>query len=764
MARPPSKTITPLDQEWQDEENHEETAKGRSHAPHQDRFHEKRGTQETKYRKPSKKKIRDFLERPNIEEHSEISSLLESIPSISSEYGHLFAHEAVRHVESLARIREFDSRYYRDEHNFGDYVLDLDLLRIQDEENIDLAQMMPEIMGLRHQKNAVVEAGLDIIVGSATSSTTDMEHDYDNFMASKKAYDLIQKGVQNTESHEKIFEMIGVTPEKRELISPLLKILSSPDIGKAVRAETFTRFYLYISNGWAEFDLNEHNNDPKSIPVKNLVQEMRAGNKVSIAKLAKVFQDRFNDEDMFIHGIVENRGGKYKVKPAKPNGSNLFSMIKGTFQGSGVVDALIRDKENPSEITVAVITSDKDFTKSRDQLARHAIGIQNSIKEKTPPFKDGDYLASVQIHSTALMPENGRSSLREEIKAAYVAAGKSWDNRKDCDFFNLLPLFSLLSASSARGLNSSVVLNTRHKRYGAGNTPFEQREELEQVREVTDFFTSNLLKLGEAAPYIRLSWENPKSRSAFIQTFTMLMESVDGLHQRYGSIQQDDPQATPQEKETAEYVRKSLETIYPQIIKIVEMGAAQNNQLEFVNIGCRILSRQDPKWITQYNAHVVDRDEDGQQILVYSTSRQRAQELWNKEEKIRDLQQQIWSHLDTHAENKNLTEGTKANMAAVRKAFGLAAVKSVVNNEPDVIPTLMKINVGKKISFQHNEAIVSSTGKIIPLIEASGQEILEIARDITNVRNTGKDLIKKLSEKRKSKTLQIKERTSRIKK
>ena len=752
MERNPSKQEL-LDQELADDvaEKAGENKTKRGNSPHQDRFHEKRDWVGTQYRKPSKKKSGNFLDRAYATESSEMDFLLEAMPAIVSEFGSSFAREAVRASDSFSFIRRTDARYFQDDFSSRD-IPGLDLLGSTGEEDDTLIALLPEIMGLRWQRSNVVKTGVDIIVSSRDDSTKSISRDYDSFMASRRAYTLIKRGVAPSKASQAMLE--GFEDSRRTQLSPLVDLLSKPEVGAAVRAETFSRMSLYISSGWAEDDLREDNADPQAAKIRSLIQKMRDGGEVSLLEVSEAMQDRLTNPKIFIQGVVETRGGKYKIK--KITQQRLSEIRRDMFdgdrtQGSGMVDCIVRDARDPSLITMAVVTADPDFVKARDQLARHAMAIQNSIDAGDEPFRKGDRLASIQMHSLAMLPEENRSKLREELSAAYEAAGLTWDNRKDTDFYNLQVLFSLLGASSARGLDANVVLQTRHKRYGAGNTPFENREELDQVREVATYFAENIKRLGAASAYLRLSDpSSPRPKPAMLQPLTMLMESLDGLQQRYGSIRTDDPRANEKEKTTALFVRETIASVLPEIKAIAEMGAAQDNQLEFVNIACRVIGRHDARWITDYHAHVVDEDDQGRAISVHATSRKRAEELWEREKSTQNRQERLLKHIDDGISDRNMSDNTRASMAGVRKALAFAAVKF----DDQTIDSLISMGIGRRIQQNHKEVVIPSSGKITPLMAVTKEQMMEVARTICNAPSPDSKLAHMLSvgrQKRKEK-------------
>lgn len=706
--------------------------KRRSSGPHQAQHHKKVGTSEVQYRKASKKRWGDPLDRAYVTESSEADFLLEAMPSIVSEYGSAFAREAVRASDSFAWIRDFDSRYFSDPlAERTPNLAGLDLLGPGSYEDEDgLIDLLPELMQLRGQRAEVMKAGMDVIAGSPEDTTEAISKEYENFMGSHKAYSLIKKGRASGKAGMAALQNVVLNEARREQLQPLIDMLGQPEVGAAVRAETFSRMALYISSGWAEHDLNDGNHSAGAVKVRDLIERIRKGESVSVGDVQRVMSERLTAPEIFVQGVVETRGGKYKIKAL--SSKQLTGIRKDMFdgtqtQGSGMVDAIVRDARNPSLITVAVVTADKDFVKARDQLARHTLAIQNSIKEGHPPFSKGDQLASIQMHSLAMVPEGGRSQLRDDLQAAYVAGGVAWDNRNDTNFFNLQVLFSLLGASSSRGLDANTVLQTRHRRYGAGNTPFEQRDELEQAKEVAKYLAENIHRLGAAAPYLRLvNPSNPKPNAAILQPLSMLMESIDGLQQRYGSIRPDDPRAGKEEKIAAAFIRETIQGVLPQIKAIAEMGAAQDNQLDFVNTACRVIGRYDPSWITEYHAHVVDEDNEGRPVTVHAVSRARAEEIWARESSIRRRQDLILHHLQESIDKRDLSVTTRASLAGVRKALAFAAVKF----DDEMIDHLVKSGVGKRISQTHKEVVIPSTGKVIPLLFVNESQMKEVARQI----------------------------------
>lgn len=236
--------------------------------------------------------------------------------------------------------------------------------------------------------------------------------------------------------------------------APFLVRLVNGDVFPKVRAEVLARLAVYIRSGHAAKDFTSTDTtQSNTAAMRDLVKRLRDGETVSAQEVEGVLANRF-DELFVSMKVLRNKECVEGILPmAFPADSSSFSMrptdqdqskldYTGSVEGSGRIDAVIRDVNDLHRWHIAAATSNEDTTSQGDQLARHHAAIRNSIEMGIPPFNKQDSIGTLLFVSPCLMIQS-RIDLIQETGPSLTAAE--------------------IAAFNALGLHRQMSLNTHQR-------------------------------------------------------------------------------------------------------------------------------------------------------------------------------------------------------------------------------------------------------------------------------------------------------------
>lgn len=608
--------------------------------------------------------------------------------------------EMLRSVETHAFRRYHDFRHSFDESveavgRSDGYVHDL-LAPFAHANHEDIDHLIEPFERLMDQRRRTLKAGFAPLAMAKDKTTAGLTQEFQAFLASSEVFKLIRYGHKDVPPTAVDWEHVS---EQEQKIAPLVAWLSAPEMSAAVRAEALTHLSLYVESGWAEHDLGDAPSaDPAILALRELSRAIVAGEDISIAELTTAIQARF--DAVFISARVNSKAGlgRYTLE-VPPEGPGRFRVVDGKVQGAGVIDALIRCHDDPHRLIMATVTAEADTHKQRDQSIRHANAVIRAAEQGQPPLEKGDRLDQIRFFSLALMPTETRTDLRTEMELAWKASGQTWEKERHVDFFNLLPLFSMLGADiDGSILDTGVIFRTRHRRFGAGNTPFDaSRPEAEQAVEVARFLAQGIKELSTAMPYIRLSHASSDTRTIrkdFRLTFEMLTDAVHGLIEHYASANLHDPHTSAEQKQTTQAVLAQLKPVVDGLVTIAEHARIQGGSVKFADRALVLANKIDGHHRTMHTWNLGPGAEK-----VWALSRERAVALYDGEMRVRHQQstmkahlEQTMAHLQTSSKNANspiklvriaglVSEETFNHMMAIQIGKALTAHISPMDNQ-----------------------------------------------------------------------------------
>lgn len=666
-----------------------------------------------KQKEVEKKVISGVLKDNDFMYDDDLESILDAAPSLLGEYGEEMARAALAASDRVGIDLELDTM-------MADGDLDQArhrLAQMDFPESRLVALLAPGITALRQSRGDAAQASTKVIAGSDPET---IPQAFDKFLASKAALDVVKYG---NRSRRLSMHTPSNSPNG---VDAIINVLQAPEVRASIRAETLARFALYVQSGHAAADLSG-NHATKSIKdVVKVINMVKENKSVHPLELARVFELRFRE--VFVQCKLKRSSRRLQdVNEQQGQAMQQWAIDAAAgaanHQGPGMVDAVIRNHTDPSKIFVAIVTSDKDFIRSRDQLGRHVAAVTWAISSGQPPFKAGDSIQSIQAYSVPLIPDAGRSELKDELKAAYLSAGMEFD-AKDADFFNLLPLFSLLGANCAQGLDPNIVLQTRHRRYGASNTEFTNRDELDQAAEVMRYLAVHGERLARAAQHIRLSKPGDDlARKSFMAPMQMFMESLNGLRTAYAMVADDDDEVTDEHRSTAKIVREGLKSLKPHIQEIMEAGSIQAGPVEFVSMASSLLKEIDRSWDAK---SYKTKNPLLNGISVFAQSREQARLMEEREVGIRSRQQKMIEHIDQSLESRGLEKSTIKSMSGIGRAFALAAGRL----SDEQLQVLLDNEVGMHLSSANGRMMKHPRQQPVDVLFANPREICEASAEM----------------------------------
>lgn len=256
----------------------------------------------------------------------------------------------------------------------------------------------------------------------------------------------------------------GLDPDHE--FAPFLEWLSRGDIANQVKAEAMARIDLYIRSGHAAADLSpqeqpDPNHSETVLRMREIAGRLRRQEPVPEREVAAILERRF--EQLFspirVHKRDDCEQGTVPVaQEGKGMGFSLLQKDGGAVEGAGMIDAVIRDRDTPSLWHVATATSNDTPFSQRDQLPRHTAALLNAMDIGTPPFRQGDAIASLSFYAPAYMKTERRRWLGDTAPLT----------DQECEALNALQLYAQMGYRHTNRLQSELraVLWAEHRLAG----------------------------------------------------------------------------------------------------------------------------------------------------------------------------------------------------------------------------------------------------------------------------------------------------------
>ena len=249
--------------------------------------------------------------------------------------------------------------------------------------------------------------------------------------------------------------------------APFLVWILSADVFPKVKAEALARLVAYIRSGHAARDLTS--TDPEEASVQALravVARLRAGEAVAPQAVDEVLSQRFAELFAPVKVLRQDECAEGLLPIAVPATASSFSLFPqegrrteaGAVEGSGMIDAIIRDAVDPTRWHMAAATANDDTTSQADQLARHHAAVRNSMDMNIPPFQENDTLASLFFVSPSFLTPHRQSAL-EETGPTLTGA--------ECEALNALALYAQMGQQiNAKQMDPAAVMRFEHLAIG----------------------------------------------------------------------------------------------------------------------------------------------------------------------------------------------------------------------------------------------------------------------------------------------------------
>lgn len=246
--------------------------------------------------------------------------------------------------------------------------------------------------------------------------------------------------------------------------APFIASICTPTVLSNVRAETLARLSVYVRSNHAAQDFGLVVSDQPSVTaMREVLTRLRAGEPVAGPELEKVLDQRFAELFEPIKVVACPQTGLPVAVQARHSsyaGRVSADSPRGSAEGSGMVDAFLRDALDPRRIHIAAATSNEDTSSQRDQLARHPTAIRNSIEMGLPPFSTSDELGSMSFINQAMLTDQRVKQLTGNVKG--------W-SASDREAVESLALYAMLGHQAINPLQVDLthILRFNHQPVGA---------------------------------------------------------------------------------------------------------------------------------------------------------------------------------------------------------------------------------------------------------------------------------------------------------
>lgn len=246
--------------------------------------------------------------------------------------------------------------------------------------------------------------------------------------------------------------------------APFIASLCSTEVMAQVRAETLARLAVYVRSNHAAQDFGTAVSDQPSVQaMREVLERLRAGETVTGPELERVLDQRFRElfEPIKVVPCPQTRlPVAIQVADSSYAGRVSADSPQGATEGSGMVDAFLRDALDPHRIHLAAATSSEDTSSQRDQLARHATAIRNSIEMELPPFSTRDEVDTMTFISPALLTDTRVKQMTG------TTTGWSASEREAIESLALVAMTGHM-AISPRQVDLTAILRYTHQPIGA---------------------------------------------------------------------------------------------------------------------------------------------------------------------------------------------------------------------------------------------------------------------------------------------------------
>lgn len=217
--------------------------------------------------------------------------------------------------------------------------------------------------------------------------------------------------------------------------APILQMISQV-ASPSVRAEMTAKAELYILSGWAAKDLVASDDETAAARELRECAEAAGAGKASEAAFGKL-SSRFGE--LFLDIRIANR--RDELNEALPV-ATLEGMATNAKAGSGRVDAVIRDANDPSLIHAAMATADVSTLIEGNQILRHRAAVVDAIGRGAIP---GAERAEFSFYVPSLFYDPGaRTEIGDKV-ISQIEGGLSADERAN---LNIIPFMSVVSRFS----------------------------------------------------------------------------------------------------------------------------------------------------------------------------------------------------------------------------------------------------------------------------------------------------------------------------
>lgn len=343
--------------------------------------------------------------------------------------------------------------------------------------------------------------------------------------------------IQSSECREELLRRVGTTARSADAqheFAPFLEWLARSDVLPKVRAEALARIDLYICSGHASADLSfQEEPDPRHaetvLKMRQVAERLRRGEDVPEREVSGVLERRFKQIFQPVR-IQRNDGCEQGTLPlataGRGSGFSLFADEHGSTEGSGIVDAVIADRRDPTRWHMACTTANDNPFSQSDQLPRHATGLLNSMAIGRAPFSRGDTLASLTYYAPAYLTAARREWLGRGLEL----------NEDECSALNATQLYAQLAHSriNRNQVEINALLWAQHR--VAGGRSAAQGGIGRPVSDLVREAGESVVRAARALAHPDRAIEQEKHGSGFVgPLIDLLVGSAKGLYSHFAA-------------------------------------------------------------------------------------------------------------------------------------------------------------------------------------------------------------------------------------
>jgi len=423
----------------------------------------------------------------------------------------------------------------------------------------NLDRLDAALKSIDQDEGRVLGAGLTPTLKTGQTTTAALSAGFHEWLAGPHGYRMVRNGPRGAK------RLDGRMGGAQQAIAPLLALLGIERVRSSVWAETLAHLSLYIDSGWAERDFGStHDADiPETVrDLRELRHDLLAGAVIDPDRVQRTVQARFSQ--LFIRARVVLDGTTPTLSPVGTHGRHGRP---AETAGAGEIDVLIRDALFPNRLHMALVTASDRGLRQGEQMAMHTRAVNEAGRRGSPPLSKGSGLHRLSFFSTAyLSSARHRASLRT-LEAGWRSGGMGWQPDVAIDLINLLPLFEMLASDQRTGgTNSAAVLFARHRRFGAGNSPFDPNRPLgEQQVLAVRLLSQAIEQFAAAAPLVLASGD-----ARLLGVYNMLARAASGMVQRLAVHRpRGDADSAERERQTLDIMAHAV----PAMDRIIEQIA-----------------------------------------------------------------------------------------------------------------------------------------------------------------------------------------------